>query len=80
MAPEYCFPGLEWHLKDIVNFNIDDQFHLIAILNSDRILQAMKMDCNLKDFSCSWMQIISSSKRRRVELTEYIEFDGPKWI
>jgi len=50
MAPEYCFPGLEWHLKDIVNFNIDDQFHLIVMLNSDRILQAMKMDCHLKDF------------------------------
>ena len=80
MAPEYCFPGLEWHLKDIVNFNIDDQFHLIVMLNSDRILQAMKMDCNLKDISNSWMQIISSSKRRRMELTECIGFDGPKWI
>ena len=55
MAPEYCIPGLEWHLKDIVNFNIDDQFHLIVMLNSDRILQAMKMDCNLKDISNSWM-------------------------
>ena len=50
MAPEYCFPGFEWHLKDIVNFNIDDQFHLIVMLNSDRILQAMKMDCKLKDY------------------------------
>ena len=49
MAPEYCFPGLEEHLKDIVNFNIDDQFHLIAMLNSDRILQAMKIGCDLKD-------------------------------
>ena len=64
MAPEYCFPGLEWHLKDIVNFNIDDQFHLIVMLNSDRILQAMKMDCNLKDISNSWMQIISSSESK----------------
>jgi hypothetical protein len=64
MAPEYCFPGLEWHLKDIVNFNIDDQFHLIVMLNSDRILQAMKMDCNLKDISNFWMQIISSSESK----------------
>ena len=80
MAPEYCFPGLEWHLKDIVNFNIDDQFHLIVMLNSDRILQALKMDCNLKDISISWMQIISTSKRRRMDLTECIGFDGRKWI
>ena len=73
MAPEYCFPGLEWHLKDIVNFNIDDQFHLIVMLNSDRILQAMKMDCNLKDISYSWMH-------HQFFLSKTYGIDGMYWI